>query len=145
MAKSRNLYPAWIDFIQTAISDLEKRGHGVEIAAILYHVGENDMSFGPFRKSAPKHLRNLVESTRKDLGLPDLRWIVSQQTPTQDERVSEIDVVADIAEIAEDDRYMMHVTHLELPPQEKQLVINTAGIIRLGEVLAEAFQESQSR
>ena len=145
VAKSRNLYPAWIDFIQTAISDLEKRGHGVEIAAILYHVGENDMSFGPFRKSAPKHLRNLVESTRKDLGLPDLRWIVSQQTPTQDERVSEIDVVADIAEIAEDDRYMMHVTHLELPPQEKQLVINTAGIIRLGEVLAEAFQESQSR
>ena len=86
-----------------------------------------------------------MESTRKDLGLPDLRWIVSQQTPTQDERVSEIDVVADIAEIAEDDRYMMHVTHLELPPQEKQLVINTAGIIRLGEVLAEAFQESQSR
>ena len=79
-----------------------------------------------------KHLASLVESTRKDL----LRSPLDRRSANADAGRGEQDRRrCRHHEIAEDDRYMMHVTHLELPPQEKQLVINTAGIIRLGEVL----------
>ena len=34
---------------------------------------------------------------------------------------------------------LLHLSGYELPPQEKQLVIDTAGIVRLGEILAEGY------
>ena len=33
---------------------LNDEGHQVELAGICYHVGENDMSFWPYRKDAAK-------------------------------------------------------------------------------------------
>ncbi len=141
VAPSRNLYPAWIEFIQAAIADLEQQGHRVEVSAIVYHMGENDMSFGPFRKAASDHLVHLVQSTRRDIGLPQLPWIVSQQPPTKDESVNQIDVLSAVKEVAGRDPYLTHLTGLDLPPQEKQLVIDTPGIIRLGEVLGDALLE----
>ena len=48
-AKDRNLYPQFIAFIQESIKELQAKGHPVELAGIFYHVGENDMSFGPYR------------------------------------------------------------------------------------------------
>ena len=145
IAPSRNLYPAWIEFIQAAIADLEQQGHQVEVSAIVYHMGENDMSFGPFRTAAPDHLANLVQSTRRDLGLPHLRWIVSQQLPTQDERVNKIDVLSAVKEVANQDANLTHLTGLDLPPQEKQLVIDTEGIVRLGEILGNALLEINNK
>ncbi len=49
-ATERNLYPKFIAFIKESIQELQAKGHPVEIAGIIYHVGENDMSFGPYRK-----------------------------------------------------------------------------------------------
>ncbi|MCA8999646.1 MAG: hypothetical protein KDA80_21805, partial [Planctomycetaceae bacterium] len=46
-AKSRNLYPAFIAFVQESIRELESKGQHVELAGIFYHLGENDMSWGP--------------------------------------------------------------------------------------------------
>ena len=40
-AKSRNLYPAFIAFIQAQVKALEDKGHKVKIEGIFYHVGEN--------------------------------------------------------------------------------------------------------
>ena len=73
-AVSRNLYPDFLAFVRNAVSDLEAKGHAVELAGIFYHVGENDMSFGPYRRDAPMRVQSLVRQSRVDLDLPGLRW-----------------------------------------------------------------------
>ncbi len=138
MARSRHLYPRFINFVKESISELEAKGHRVTLAGICYHLGENDMSFQPYRREAAKRLQEMITQSRKDLQRPGLSWILSQQRPTDDKRVNDIDVVANVAALAAADPHTSHLKAFSLPPQEKKLVIDTAGIIRLGELLAKA-------
>jgi hypothetical protein len=139
MAKSRHIYPDFIEFIKSSISELQAKGHEVELAGIFYHVGENEMSMPPYRKQAPEWLSATIGESRKDLKMPALRWFVSQQPPTDHERVNKIDVTAGIEQLAKTDQHVDHIKAFELPPQEKQLVLDTVGIVRLGELIAEAY------
>ncbi len=141
MAKSRNLYPAFIQFIQRQIHDLETRGHTVRVAGIFYHLGENDMSFGPYRREAAKRLEAIISESRKDLALPHLTWYVSQQKPTDNPDLNKIDVVQDIANLANRDPQLIHVKVFDLPEQDRRLVLDTAAILELGKQLAEAYQQ----
>lgn len=141
VAKSRNLYPAFIDFIQQSVQELQDKGHEVELAGIFYHLGENDMSWGPFRKGAPERLMAFVTQSRQDLGLPTLKWYVSQQPPTDDARVNGIDVTAEIEKAVAADAHLIHIKAFDLPAQERKLVIDTRGIVWLGEQLAKKYLE----
>ncbi len=136
MAKTRNLYPKLIKFISESVRDLETKGHEVRIAGVFYHLGENDMSFSPYRRDAAKRLQSLIQQSRRDLSLPELTWVVSQQQPTDDKAVNAIDVVADIERMAAMDDHVIHLKAFNLPDQEKQLVLDSAGILRLGEFIA---------
>ena len=140
-AKDWNLYPQFIAFIQESIKELQAKGHEVELAGIFYHVGENDMSFGPYRKDAAKWLQSTVSQTRQDLALPSLRWFVSQQPPTDEKGLNAIDVTANLAAIAAADPAFIHLKTFNLLPQAEQLVITTAGIVQLGELLAQSYLE----
>ena len=139
MAKSRHLYPAFMDFIKTTQKSLIDQGFNVELAGIFYHLGENDMSFYPYRKDAASRLQAIVNQSRMDLNLPKLDWYVSQQLPTDDKRVNQIDVVTMVEEVANADAHLHHIKAFALPPQEKKLVITTEGIIALGETLAKYY------
>jgi Carbohydrate esterase, sialic acid-specific acetylesterase len=138
-AKDRNLYPQFIAFVQESIKELQAKGHHVELAGIFYHVGENDMSFGPYRRDAAKWLQTTVAKSRQDLGLPSLKWHVSQQPPADEKGLNAIDVTANLAAIAAADPAFIHVKAFDLPPQEEKLVITTAGIVQLGELLAQSY------
>lgn len=142
-AKSRNLYPAFIAFIREAIQELESKGQRVELAGIFYHLGENDMSWGPFRAGAPARLMSLVTQSRKDLGLPTLKWYVSQQPPTDDKQLNKIDVTAELDRSAAGDQHLIRIKVFNLPEQQKQLVVDTRGIVWLGETIARKYLESQ--
>lgn len=141
MAKTRNLYPRFLAFVRSAIKELSDKGHEVELVGIFYHLGENDMSWGPFRKGAPERLQAFVNQSRVDLGLPELPWFVSQQPPTDDEQVNGIDVTAGIEKVASADPHLIHVKAFDLPEQEKKLVLDTAGVVALGELLAAGLLE----
>ncbi len=145
VAKSRNIYADFIAFIEQAIQELENKGQTVELAGIFYHLGENDMSFGPFRKAAAGHLQALVTQSRVDLADPALNWYVSQQLPTNDEQVNSIDVTADVENVAATDNHLVHIKVFDLPGQEQKLVITSAGIVELGEVLAESYLDHAER
>lgn len=138
-AKSRNLYPKFVFFVQESIQELEAKGHKVELAGIFYHLGENDMSWGPFRDGAPARLMSLVRQSRIDLNLPELDWFVSQQPPTDHPDVNKIDVTAKLEEVIQGDRHLVHIKAFDLPKQAKQLVIDTPGIVWLGDVLAKRY------
>jgi len=142
-AKDRNLYPHFIAFIQESIKQLQAKGHQVELAGIFYHVGENDMSFGPYRRDAAKWLQSTVAKSRVDLGLPSLKWHVSQQPPTDEKGLNAIDVTANLAAIAAADPAFIHVKAFDLPGQEEKLVITTPGVVRLVELLAQSYLEHQ--
>jgi hypothetical protein len=138
-ARSRNLYPSFLEFVRGSIEELADMGHEVELAGIFYHLGENDMSWGPFRKGAPLRLKSLVEQSRKDLGLATLKWHVSQQPPTDDKRVNNIDVTAELEKVAAADENLIHIKAFDLPLQKKKLVLDTAGVVEIGEVLARSY------
>jgi hypothetical protein len=70
---------------------------------------------------------------------------VSQQPPTDDERVNSIDITSELERIAAADSYLIHIKAFDLPKQEKKLVIDTAGIVRLGEVIAENYLQAASQ
>ena len=138
-AKSRNVYPQFITFVRESLKELADHGHAVELAGIFYHLGENDMSFAPYRKQAVERLASMVMQSRADLGLPALKWYVSQQKPTDDESVNAIDVTAELEQLARADANLIRVEAFDLPGQKEKLVITTAGIVALGERLAESF------
>jgi hypothetical protein len=139
IAEDRHLYPRFISFIKESIKELSDKGNEVEPAGIFYHLGENDMSFHPYRKQAAERLQAIINQSRKDLEMPGLKWFVSQQAPTDDKRLNHLDVVADVEKVAAGDKAIIHLKAFDLPPQEKKLVIDTAGIIRLGEFLADSY------
>lgn len=142
-AKDRNLYPQFIAFIQESIRELQAKGHQVELAGIFYHVGENDMAFGPYRSNAAKWLQSTVAQSRVDLALPSLKWVVSQQSPVDEKGLNRIDVTANLAALAAADPALIHLKAFQLPLQAEKLVINTAGIVRLGELLAQSYLEQR--
>jgi hypothetical protein len=137
-AKTRNLYPAWLAFVRETIASLEQKGHTVRLAGVVYHLGENDMAFGPYRRASIEHLGAWIAASRRDLGLPRLRWFVSQQSPPDRDGLAKIDVVAAMRKLAAADPDVIHVEAFTPPPQREQLVFDTAGIVWLGERLAEA-------
>ncbi len=139
--KDRNLYPQFIAFIQESIKELQAKGHPVELAGIFYHVGENDMSFWPYRNDAAKWLQSTVTKSRGDLALSSLKWYVSQQPPTDEKGLNRIDVNANLAAIAAADPAFIHLKAFNLPQQKEKLVITTAGIVQLGELLARSYLE----
>lgn len=139
LAKTRHLYPAFIEFVKQSHQSLKDKGYDVEIAGIFYHLGENDMSFYPYRKDAAARLQAIVNQSRLDLELSELDWYVSQQPPTDDERVNQVDVVSMVKAIAEKDSHLHHIKVFDLPVQEKKLVITTAGILHLGKSIADFY------
>ena len=142
VAQTRHLYPRFLQFIRESIRQLKERHDEVELTGVFYHLGENDMSMPPYRKDAGKWLSRMITQSRVDLEMPKLRWIVSQQPPTDHKNVDSIDVVADIEAVARDLDNVVHLKVFDFPPQEKQLVLDAAGIIHLGTKLGEAYSGS---
>jgi len=136
-ARSRHIYPEFVRFVQESIRELKAKGHAVRLAGIVHHLGENDMSFYPYRKEAAGRLQAIIGQSRKDLGQPELKWFVSQQPPTDEKGVNRIDVVADMEKVAAADPNLIHIKAFDLPPQKKRLVLDTEGVIALGRLLGE--------
>ena len=139
MAKSRHIYPDFIRFVEETVSDLKTKGHQVRLAGIFYHLSENDMSFYPYRKMAAERIQAIIANSRTDLGMPDLKWYISQQLPTDEKGVNRIDVVADFKKIAKIDPNLIHLKAFNLPPQKKKLVLNAAGVIQLGRLMGDGI------
>lgn len=85
----------------------------------------------------------MITQSRQDLGMPGLKWFVSQQPPTDDKRVNNIDVTAELEKVAAADSNLVHIKAFNLPEQEKKLVITTEGIVELGELIAKHYLQRQ--
>jgi hypothetical protein len=79
---------------------------------------------------------SLVQALRKDLQQPQLRWYISQQLPSDHESVRSVDVMSRMSEVLAGESGVVLLQALDLPPQREQLVLDAAGVVRLGELLA---------
>ncbi|MEM7457010.1 MAG: hypothetical protein AAF456_21890, partial [Planctomycetota bacterium] len=70
-------------------------------------------------------------------------WFVGIQPPTDHENVNGYDPVPDFRAIDDNDENTTLIDLAHLPGQEKRLVISTEGIVKLGEVLAQAYFENR--
>jgi hypothetical protein len=98
------------------------------------------MAFGGYRRHAAKWLQSTVAQSRQDLAMPSLKWFVSQQLPPDQKGPGNLDITADLAAIAAADKAFIHIKAFDLPPQPEKLVLDTAGVLKLGEVLAQSYR-----
>ena len=145
VATARNLYPAFLAFVRESMEAVREAGGRPRLAGVVYHVGENDMSFHPFRMQAATRLETTITQLRKDLGEPGLPWYISQQPPTDHESVNGVDVVADMVTLAADDPHIHHRLVGGFPDQPKQLVLDTDAIVWLGNEWADWVAEVDDR
>ena len=122
------------------MADLEYKGQG-SVEGIFYHMGENDMSFYPYRRDAAKRLKSIVEQSRIDLRRPKLKWYVSQQTPTNEKGLNRVDPVAEVMTLAEADPHFYHLRELSFSKQDKELVLDTEAVLQLGYQIADYYLE----
>ncbi|MGE0144278.1 MAG: sialate O-acetylesterase [Planctomycetota bacterium] len=141
-ATERNLYAPMIAFVKESMEQLRAKGARVRLAGIVYHVGENDMSWMPHRRQAAQWLGQIIAKVRLDLAMPELHWIVSQQRPTQTEDLDRFDAVEAMATLAKSDPHLTWVRAFDPPPQPEQLVFDTAGVLWLGEKIADVAAKS---
>jgi hypothetical protein len=139
MAKSRNLYEKFINFVKESISEIREKGNEVRLEGIFYHIGENDMSFAPHRTNAPRWIQSIVKQSREDLKNEKLIWYLSQQPPTDDKNLNNIDVISEIEKIVMNDDHLFHIKAFNIIPQTKKLVISTRGIVQLGDILGKFY------
>ncbi|MBL8723743.1 MAG: hypothetical protein JNK49_06830 [Planctomycetes bacterium] len=142
-AKTRNLYAPWLAFVREQMAALAGKGHPVRLAGIVYHLGENDMAWGHHRQQAAAWLGEWIAASRRDLELPQLRWYVSQQVPPDHADAGKADVVAAVRKLAAADEHFVYVEASKPPPQQEQLVFDTAGVVWLGEQLAAAVLQQR--
>ena len=145
VAKARNLYPAFLAFVRESMEAVREAGGRPRLAGVVYHVGENDMSFHPFRMQAATRLETTITQLRQDLGAPGLPWFISQQPPTDHESVNGVDVVADMAALAARHPHTHHRVMAGFPDQPKQLVLDTGAIVWLGNEWADWVSETDDR
>ena len=145
VAKARNLHPDFVAFVKASMAAVREAGARPRLAGIVYHVGENDMSWHPFRQGAPERVAAMIAGLRKDLDTPDLPVFVSQQPPTDHESVNKVDVVAAMAAMAAADPNTHHRLMTGFPPQERQLVLDTEAVVWLGRAMADWVAEVDDR
>ncbi|MCF7954703.1 MAG: sialate O-acetylesterase, partial [Phycisphaerae bacterium] len=140
-ARSRNLYPAFIAYIQSQVKALEDKGHKVKIEGIFYHVGENDMCFPSYKTNAAKWVKLFVEQSRKDMKQKDLKWFISQQRPPIFEGANKTDVMAQLEEFASTDNNTFHVKAPGLVKEDEHILMDTEAVIELGQLLSNTYLE----
>ena len=76
--EGKQLYPKAIAHIREAIEELRKKGKEVELKAMFWHQGENDMLNRELNPHYGERLTGLISAFRRDLDAPELPWFVGE-------------------------------------------------------------------
>jgi len=134
----RDRYRQWLDFVREARDDLVRRGFDVRIEGIVWTTGENDTFFSPYAQKHSELIKRLVEQTRAELDVPQLRWVIAAQHGKAP--WGNVGPVNDaLEELARTDAGIIVVDTSRIPYLRAHY--GTEGALRLGELMAEAFPD----
>ncbi|MEO0481589.1 MAG: sialate O-acetylesterase [Planctomycetota bacterium] len=142
-AVDRNLHGEFLTFVRESVEELESRGHAVRLARVIYHIGENDTAYGPYRRRIGERLDALVAGLRTGLERPDLTVLVSHGPAAEFPGVVDFDVATELRKIAADDRHLDYLPFVEFPEQRRALVLDTHAIVLLGQQFARAVKNDR--
>jgi hypothetical protein len=138
--KHRDLYEKWINRIKRCREDLIELGYDCEIPAVFWHCSENDRALDWMAKKYAGRLKIFIDATRRDLNLPNLKWIITEQPILPQSFAGKrklYDVNRDIEAIAAADPNIRFVKTSHLPHQ--LVLFGTEGILMLGDEMAQAW------
>lgn len=144
--KYRDRYRAWIEGIKTARNELLEAGYDCEIQAVFWHCGENDRALNWMADKYAARFQTFMEATRKDLGLPQLPFILTEQpmlpaSISGDQKL--YDLNADLEALAAKDPNLHFIKTADLPHQ--LVLFGTKGVIALGERMAKSWLRMQRK
>ena len=136
----RDRYQDWINGIKKCREDLTRQGYRCEIPAIFWHCGENDRALNWMADKYTARFQTFMNATRKDLGLRELNWILTEQpiltsSITGDEKL--YDLNSDLEALDARDPNFTFVKTSDLP--HNPVLFGSKGIIALGNRMAEAW------
>lgn len=139
----RNLYPKFIAFLRDAVQYLTREGYDCTMEGVIWHTGENDTYFGPYRQKHGAWMKYLIAQVRLDLKQPTLPWFISGQHPQAIWK--NIDAMnTSLKTMAQSEKQVFLIPTAQLP--DARLHFGTQGTLRLGEEMAEAYlQANRSR
>ena len=142
----RDRYQDWITGIKECRDDLIKQGYQCEIEAIFWHCGENDRALTWMADKYADRFNTFMNATRKDLALPDLSFILTEQpmlpaSISGDKKL--YDLNADLETLAAKDKNLHFIKTADLP--HGPVLFGTEGIIALGDRMAEAWERTQHK
>jgi len=138
--KHRDLYRKWISGIERCRKDLTERGYQCDIPAIFWHCSENDRALVWMADKYADRLKTFIDATRRDLKLPDLKWIITEQPilPLSFAGSRELyDVNKDLEAMAATDPNIRFVKTAHLP--HHLVLFGTEGVLLLGDEMARAW------
>jgi hypothetical protein len=138
--KHRDLYEKWIDGIKRCREDLTGRGYNCEIPAVFWHCSENDRALEWMANKYADRLKNFIDATRRDLELPDLKWIITEQPILPQSFAGNrklYDINKDLDAMAADDPNIWFVKTSHLP--HNLVLFGTQGILLLGDEMAHVW------
>jgi len=138
--KHRDLYEKWIEGVKRCREDLIELGYQCEIPAIFWHCSENDRALDWMANKYAGRLKVFIDATRRDLKLPNLKWIITEQPilPQSFARKRKLyDVNHDLEAMAAADPNIRFVKTSHLP--HHLVLFGTEGTLLLGDEMAQAW------
>jgi hypothetical protein len=126
-----------VAFIRDALEDLKARGLRPELAGIVWHHGENERYFTPFRNRYTEILRSVIADLRSELDAPELPWLlagISAKAPWGAEAIAQAN--AELEALAEADPHTRFVDTSKLP--HGRAMPGSDGTWALGKLLGES-------
>ena len=142
----RDRYQAWISGIKRCRDDLIAQGYECEIPAVFWHCGENDRALEWMAKKYAERFQTFMNATRRDLALPELKWVLTEQPMIPKSISGEHrlhDLNSDLEALSEKDPHLTFVATADLP--HRPVLFGTEGIIALGERMAETWKKVSAR
>ena len=72
------MYPLALEWVRSALADLDKKRISYRIEGFMWHQGENDMFNEDYMESYGKNLANFLRCWRRDLETPDLQFYIGE-------------------------------------------------------------------
>ncbi|MBN2130331.1 MAG: hypothetical protein JW741_12585 [Sedimentisphaerales bacterium] len=138
--KHRDLYQEWISGIERCRKDLTELGYQCDIPAVFWHCGENDRALVWMADKYAGRLKTFIDATRRDLKLPNLKWIITEQPilPLSFAGNGKLyDLNKDLEAMAAADPNIRFVKTSHLP--HRLVLFGTEGVLFLGDEMAQAW------
>ena len=72
------MYPLALKLIRNSLADLDRQGIHYQLEGFMWHQGENDMFEESYMKNYGNNLKNFLESWRRDLDAPKLKFYIGE-------------------------------------------------------------------